>query len=61
MPGASGGRSGATPDADGCTPDHKAKGYCNAGTYASNLPSEYQYFSNPKMGGSLEQADYCPL
>jgi len=43
-----------------CTPDHRAKGYCNMVNYGGSLPTEYQYFTDATKGGSLVQADYCP-
>jgi len=47
--------------ADGCTPDHRVKGYCNLVNYGGgNLPTQYQYFTDTTKGGSLEQTDYCP-
>lgn len=49
-----------TQGSSGCTPDRKAKGRCNVISYASALPSEFQYFSNPALGGLLATVDYCP-
>ena len=46
--------------ANGCSPDHKARGYCSLSTYTSALPAAYQYLTNPAQGGMLQQADYCP-
>ena len=40
---------------------HLRKGYCNLGTYQSALPSAYQYFTDPRMGGSDGYLDYCPI
>mmetsp|Transcript_11871 Transcript_11871/g.17360 ORF Transcript_11871/g.17360 Transcript_11871/m.17360 type:complete len:596 (-) Transcript_11871:2169-3956(-) len=37
------------------------KGYCNLVTYSQDLPSQYQYFSDPRTGGSDEYLDYCPV
>lgn len=36
------------------------KGYCVLGEFYSNIPREFQYFSDPTKGG-LKSADYCPL
>jgi leishmanolysin len=44
-----------------CTYDRKAVGECDLTTYTSNLPSYYQYFAQPTVGGSLETADFCPV
>ena len=52
--------AGSPAGAKGCTPGHKAKGYCDLTTYSGALPSQYQYFTDPTLGGSMETADYCP-
>lgn len=45
-----------------CTTDRVSVGYVQIGTYSSSLPSQYQYFASlPKQGGSLQEADFCPL
>lgn len=45
-----------------CTQDRRAIAYTQTSTYASALPTQYQYFSsNPALGGSLGTADYCPV
>ena len=49
-----------TSTSNGCSPDHKARGYCTVTTYTSNLPAAYQYLGEANKGGSLEQADFCP-
>ena len=46
--------------AQGCTADHRARGQCNLVTYSTDLPTQYRYFTDPKVGGSLAEADYCP-
>ena len=47
--------------ASGCTPGHRAKGYCDVETWSGDLPTAYQYFSGePAKGGSMAEADYCP-
>ena len=37
------------------------KGQCNLVTYSEDLPSKYQYFSDPRTGGSDLYLDYCPV
>lgn len=49
-----------TDGAHGCTPDYRAKGYCNLVTYSQSLPAAFQYFSDPFLGGGLSVTDYCP-
>jgi len=44
----------------GCTWDRKVIGTCNVVSYQS-LPTEFQYFTNPDLGGALLTADYCPF
>jgi leishmanolysin len=47
---------------DLCTFNRKAVGYCNVGTFpSSTIPSYWQYFSNPNLGGSGTFMDYCPI
>ncbi|MBW2713757.1 MAG: hypothetical protein JRC77_08405, partial [Deltaproteobacteria bacterium] len=46
--------------ASSCTADREAKANCGTATYGSDLPAEYQYFVDPRQGGTLEVADYCP-
>jgi leishmanolysin-like peptidase len=29
--------------------------------YSSNLPSQWQYYSDPTKGGSVPHTDYCPV
>ena len=43
-----------------CSSDHKWRAVCNIRNFASDLPTAYQYFSNPRRGG-VEKADYCPI
>lgn len=33
---------------------------CSVGKFNIPLPEEYQYFSDPTIGGTLAQRDYCP-
>lgn len=42
-----------------CTTSHMAYGTCTIYTYTSDLPSYFQYFSDPKVGGD-QFLDYCP-
>ena len=45
----------------GCTPDHRAKGYCNLRSDLTSIPSQFQHFDGEtNKGGQLEVADYCP-
>ncbi|EAN97548.1 putative surface protease GP63 [Trypanosoma cruzi] len=44
-----------------CTSDRLALGYCTIHLYTAELPSQYQYFSNLKLGGALNTLmDFCP-
>lgn len=43
-----------------CTPGRLARGNCNLATYTQDLPSAYQYFSDPTRGGALQLMDFCP-
>lgn len=43
-----------------CTFDMQAKGSCDLTTYDKVLPLGNQYFSNTKLGGGDDLADYCP-
>jgi len=42
-----------------CTPDFKGVGYCNVLQYTSALPSHFQYFADPTVGGPMF-TDHCP-
>ncbi|RNE97898.1 surface protease GP63 [Trypanosoma rangeli] len=45
-----------------CTSDRLALGICKITTYPNPLPSQFQYFSNPRRGGLLgDLMDYCPF
>eukprot|EP00937_MAST-01D_sp_MAST-1D-sp2_P003096 g3096.t1 len=44
----------------GCTPDRTHQGYCGLHRRKFALPAPYQYFSDPSLGGGLEQVDFCP-
>jgi hypothetical protein len=37
-----------------------AKGSCTLVESESDFPPKYQYYSNPKLGGRIMLADYCP-
>jgi leishmanolysin len=43
-----------------CTFDRIGYGICNLVTYNQPLPPQFQYFSNPDLGGIDMLADYCP-
>ncbi|EAN82567.1 putative surface protease GP63 [Trypanosoma cruzi] len=44
-----------------CTSDRLALGYCTIHLYKAELPPQYQYFSNLKLGGSASSLmDLCP-
>mmetsp|Transcript_19140 Transcript_19140/g.37194 ORF Transcript_19140/g.37194 Transcript_19140/m.37194 type:complete len:728 (+) Transcript_19140:261-2444(+) len=47
-------------DSVGCTPDKKMVAYCDISRWDGNLPSGYQYFQDPAIGGGLQQSDFCP-
>ena len=44
----------------GCTPDKHLVAYCDISQWDGNLPSGYQYFEDPSVGGGLQQMDFCP-
>ncbi|EKG07695.1 surface protease GP63, putative,metallopeptidase, putative, partial [Trypanosoma cruzi] len=44
-----------------CTSDRLALGHCTIHLYDVPLPPQFQYFSNPKLGGDSENLmDFCP-
>ena len=43
-----------------CTSSRAIKSSCYITTYDSNLPSEYQHFSDPQKGG-IYPTNYCPV
>jgi len=43
-----------------CDSFHTKKAGCQVYTYSAALPTNYQYFSDLKMGGSDQLADFCP-
>eukprot|EP00947_MAST-08B_sp_MAST-8B-sp1_P003679 g3679.t1 len=44
-----------------CSVDHTAQASCTRTSYASNLPSQFNYFTDSTAAGSLSTADYCPV
>jgi len=48
-----------SPDQPLCSPSRITKGECKIYRFDS-IPEEYQYFSDPKIGG-FSVADYCPI
>lgn len=44
-----------------CRMDRRGYGSVTLRTYSGNLPEQFRYFANPRLGGRNEQADYCPL
>lgn len=50
------------PDApSSCTSDRRGVGKCIFAYYDSNLPTQFQYFENPRLGGSDPLMDFCPF
>jgi Leishmanolysin/EGF-like domain len=51
-----------TSSSTGCSIDdpYRYLGACTLATATNNLPVQFQYFSNPKLGGTDIFADYCP-
>ncbi|EFA81604.1 peptidase M8 [Heterostelium album PN500] len=46
--------------ASSCTATRMGKGNCLLYRYNVNLPSQYQHFTNPSIGGADAVADFCP-
>ena len=44
----------------GCSADRRARGYCNIRDHPADVPEPFRYFGEPKKGGSLSVADFCP-
>lgn len=44
----------------GCSSDRKMVAFCDIAKWNGLLPSGYQYFSDPTLGGGLTQSDFCP-
>lgn len=44
----------------GCSYDRAAIGSCEFRSW-STIPTKYQYFEEPRKGGPIEIADYCPF
>eukprot|EP00796_Vickermania_ingenoplastis_P012265 gene12265-biopygen8573 len=47
--------------AERCTEGHLTMGRCNLMTRSEDLPSYFQYFSDPKKGGAQDYAESCPF
>eukprot|EP00796_Vickermania_ingenoplastis_P012269 gene12269-biopygen8577 len=47
--------------AERCTEGHLTMGFCNLMTRSEDLPSYFQYFSDPKKGGAQDYAESCPF
>lgn len=46
----------------GCAANYRAIAKCNLQEIDSvSIPSEFQYFENPQLGGSMAMADFCPF
>ena len=45
----------------GCDSSHTSVARCSQFKYKKELPQEFQYFSDPTLGGRNEQLDYCPV
>jgi hypothetical protein len=43
-----------------CSQSRTSKGFCGIYQYTSSIPSQYQYFSEPSIGG-FSPANYCPV
>jgi hypothetical protein len=44
----------------GCSSDRENVAFCDIAKWNGDLPTGYQYFSDPTMGGGLIQSDFCP-
>ncbi|KAF2077812.1 hypothetical protein CYY_000857 [Polysphondylium violaceum] len=51
----------ASAQTESCTPTRVGKGTTRLFSYNSNLPAQYQHFSDPRIGGADMAADYCPF
>mmetsp|Transcript_22407 Transcript_22407/g.50613 ORF Transcript_22407/g.50613 Transcript_22407/m.50613 type:complete len:646 (-) Transcript_22407:338-2275(-) len=45
---------------EGCTLGRRALGFCTLARGEMNVPAEFRYFADPKLGGK-ELEDYCPI
>jgi len=45
---------------EGCTLGRRALGFCTLTQMDADVPVEFQYFSNPRLGGKVME-DYCPV
>ena len=43
-----------------CDHTHTYKGTCSLAKQAKPIPAQYQYFTDPYLGGSDRYSDYCP-
>ncbi|KAK7199074.1 major surface protease gp63 [Novymonas esmeraldas] len=43
-----------------CASDRLSVGYCKLVNHPRPLPPQFQYFSDPKLGGEDDEMDYCP-
>eukprot|EP00163_Fabomonas_tropica_P001677 TRINITY_DN1123_c0_g1_i2.p1 TRINITY_DN1123_c0_g1~~TRINITY_DN1123_c0_g1_i2.p1 ORF type:complete len:795 (-),score=173.69 TRINITY_DN1123_c0_g1_i2:85-2469(-) len=48
------------PSVASCTVDWTARASCSITQYTSALPTIYQYFTDPTIGGKDQFGDYCP-
>ncbi|KAK7201130.1 major surface protease gp63 [Novymonas esmeraldas] len=44
-----------------CASDRLGVGSCHLTQFSSPLPATFQYFSDPKLGGSHDLMDHCPV
>lgn len=47
-------------DTTGCNPGRSHVSTCSYATYTTALPTFFQYFADPRLGGADLYADYCP-
>eukprot|EP00741_Cyanophora_paradoxa_P006309 tig00000989_g6116.t1 len=50
----------STPSSTGCSLDGTAVSFCEFSSY-NRIPASFQYFSDPVVGGSVQNADFCPV
>eukprot|EP00002_Diphylleia_rotans_P010037 TRINITY_DN2042_c0_g1_i10.p1 TRINITY_DN2042_c0_g1~~TRINITY_DN2042_c0_g1_i10.p1 ORF type:complete len:668 (+),score=88.44 TRINITY_DN2042_c0_g1_i10:102-2105(+) len=44
-----------------CSADSRYKAICSLAKYSEPLPTKYQYFTDPTLGGLSQTTDYCPI
>lgn len=44
-----------------CTHDRLGLGQCSLGTHRTELPAEFRYFRNSRVGGKSRFMDHCPM